>query len=231
MRPSLKSLVEDPRFIPFVYDYCDMRCESCRVSHRCLLLSMERERAQRATRLSEEARVAEAIAAAREIVEHTPPRQKAIAQLDLALCDISTAPREPALGHPLEFLGQHYAIQAEHFFESLDPPPQRRPPRGSPLDIVCWDHNLIAYKTYRSLVSHFASEHTPELLPDALASAKSALVCIDRSLEAWRAIAAHEGDARIGGLIDLLEALRTGLEMRFPEARGFRRPGLDDGDA
>ena len=38
-------------------------------------------------------------------------------------------------------------------------------------------------------------------------------------------------DARVSGLIELLEALRTGVEIRFPEARAFVRPGLDEEDA
>jgi len=136
-----------------------------------------------------------------------------------------------ALGHPLEFLARHYAVQTGQFLRSLSPSSHAQPPPGSPLDVVASYHVMIAAKIYRALVSHFASEREPELLPDAIGSAKAVLVAIDRSQAAWRSIAARgEHDARIGGLIELLQALATGVEMRFPEARAFIRPGLDDGD-
>ena len=89
-------------------------------------------------------------------------------------------------------------------------------------------HFLIAAKTYRALVSQHGAVETPELLSDALGSARIALIAIDRSLDAWRTVAATDDDARIAGLMELLEAVRTGIELRFPAARAFRRPGLDD---
>jgi hypothetical protein len=228
MRTSTKALLDDPRFIPFVYDYCDRWCDRCKVSNRCLLFAERRERPLRPESESDAAQMEKAIAFGRAIVERTGPAQKAIAHLDVAFCDVRTAPREPALGHPLEFLARHYALQTAQFLASLDTPVGGEWPSGSPLDVVASYHFLIAVKTYRALVSHFASEETPELLPDALGCAKLILVCIDRSLEAWRSIAAREDDARVGGLIELLEALKTGVEMRFPEARGFIRRGLDE---
>jgi hypothetical protein len=226
MRLSITALLDDPRFIPFVYDYCDMRCESCRVTSRCQLFVARRVAVEQ-----DDEDLDEPLALLRAVIEKSKPGAKAIAQLDLAFCDADTAPREPAIGHPLEFLARHYTVLAAQYFASTDPPPDGQPPPGSALDVVSWDHDLIAFKTYRALVSHFASERTPDLLPDALASAKSVLVCVDRSIEAWRSIAADEDDARVGGLIEVLEALRTGVEMRFPEARDFVRPGLDAGDA
>jgi hypothetical protein len=66
-------------------------------------------------------------------------------------------------------------------------------------------------------------------MSDALGSAKVVLLSIERSLAAWQALAAADHDARIGGLIEVLEALRTGVELRFPDAPAFNRPGLDDG--
>ena len=149
--------------------------------------------------------------------------------LDLSLCDVSTAPREPAMGHPLEWLGHHYATQAEHFLSSMPASAAGRLPRDPPIRVIRWYRDLIAAKICRALVSHSrVAGGVPELLPDALGSAKMALIAIDRSLTAWQSIAEMDGDARIGGLIELLEALTTALEIRFPDARAFVRPGLDE---
>ena len=225
MQPSIAALLDDPRFIPFVYDYCDMRCDRCPVSGRCLWFAAER------VALRTAAGENDAIVLTRAVAARASPERQAVAQLDCALCDLRSTPREPALGHPLEFLARHYALQAARFLASLETPADEEWPRGSPLEIVAWFHFLIAAKTYRALVSHFASEKTPDLLSDALGSAKLVLVAIDRSLAAWRTIAEDKDDARVGGLMEVLEALRTGVEMRFPEARAFVRPGLDEDDA
>jgi hypothetical protein len=104
-------------------------------------------------------------------------------------------------------------------------------PRGSPVEVIARHHFLIAAKTYRALVSQFGAETEPELLRDALGCAKLVLIAIERSLAAWRSLGITDDDARIGGLIELLEALSAAVEIRFPDARAFLRPGLDDGAA
>jgi hypothetical protein len=222
------ALARDSRFIPLVYDYCDMWCERCPITSRCLLFAAERLRPPAGSDgYDEDARVMDAIDLARAVIEESGPAEKPIAQLDLALCDVATAPREPALGHPLEFLARHYGIQAAEFLRPLRSDVDGGIPRGSRLEVVAWDHFLIAAKIYRALVSHHGAAQAPELLNDALGSAKIALIAIDRSLAAWHTVASTDEDARIGGLIELLEALRTGVELRFPHARAFQRPGLD----
>jgi hypothetical protein len=222
------ALARDPRFIPLVYDYCDMWCERCPITGRCLLFAAKRLRPPAGADVDgEDPRVADALALGRAVIDASGPAERPIAKLDLALCDVATAPREPALGHPLEYLARHYAIQAAEFLRPLQSGPDGRMPRGSPLEVLAWDHFLIAAKIYRALVSQHGAALEAELLKDALGSAKIALLAIDRSLAAWHTIASTDDDARIGGLIELLEALRTGVELRFPDARTFHRPGLD----
>jgi hypothetical protein len=228
MGTQFLSLVRDRRFIPLVYNYCDMWCEHCPITQRCLLFAAERLRSPGKDETDDESGVDEAIELARAVIEESSPADKSIARLDLELCDVSTAPREPALGHPLEFLARHYGIQAADFLRPLRSESDGRMPRGSPLELLARYHFLIAAKTYRALVSHYRAERKPDFLRDALGSAKMALISIDRSLAAWWSLAASDEDARIAGLIELLEALRTALEIRFPDARAFVRPGLDE---
>ena len=42
MDSPLTELARDPTFIPLVYNYCDMWCERCRLTGRCLLFAAER---------------------------------------------------------------------------------------------------------------------------------------------------------------------------------------------
>ena len=223
MATSFHDLLDDQRLIPFVYDYCDTRCATCRLTRRCLLF-VARER----TVPQDDDWVDEMVALLRAMVERTEGGKKAIARLDVALCDSALPSSERAIGHPLHVLARHYTVSAARFLASLQPLRGGRPAPGSPLDVVAWDHDLIDFKTYRTLVSHFTGERTPGLEPDTLACAKSVLVFVDRSIEAWRSLARGQDEARVAGLVEMLEALRTGMEMRFPGARAFVRPGLDE---
>jgi hypothetical protein len=65
---------------------------------------------------------------------------------------------------------------------------------------------------------------------DANGSAKVALVAIDRSISAWRSLQMSlpvKTDSIKPILIDL-DSLRRMMEARFPRARDFIRPGLDE---
>ena len=229
MRKEIIELARDPTFIPHIYDYCDMWCGLCPATSRCLLFRAEeirdgRSHQRRAQSLDDE--ICDGIEFAKAVAEAT---RTPIAELDVCLADPATAPRTPALGDPLELLARHYALQAGRFLESTglqtEQPPDAQ--ATSPM-VIAWYHVLIAAKTYRALVSaHASSRDRPALGCDASGSAKVALLGIDRSIAAFREIAQSDADARIDGLLELLETLRTAIEKRFPEARAFIRPGLD----
>jgi hypothetical protein len=65
---------------------------------------------------------------------------------------------------------------------------------------------------------------------DANGSAKVALVGIDRSISGWRSlqISLPEKEESIKPMLIELESLRRSIESRFPHARDFIRPGLDE---
>jgi hypothetical protein len=65
---------------------------------------------------------------------------------------------------------------------------------------------------------------------DSNGSAKIALVAMDRSIAAWRAlqISLPEKSETIKPMLIELSGLRGDVEKRFPCARDFIRPGLDE---
>ncbi len=75
------------------------------------------------------------------------------------------------------------------------------------------------------------TKKTPEeeFPKDSDGSAKVALIGIDRSIAAWRLMQLSLSDRAesIVPLILQLETLRNDLEVSFPEARDFIRPGFD----
>jgi len=96
---------------------------------------------------------------------------------------------------------------------------------------VRWYLFFIDVKLQRAVSSRVAerAEKLDGFPSDADATAKVALVAIDRSLAAWARLRGHltgEADA-ILDLLVRLERLRRAVEAEFPAARAFRRPGLD----
>lgn len=65
---------------------------------------------------------------------------------------------------------------------------------------------------------------------DANGSAKVALVAMDRSMAAWRSlqISLPDKSETIKPMLVELSGLRLSVEARFPRARDFIRPGLDE---
>ena len=230
MVTSILELASNSKFLPLVYNHCDMWCERCPITGRCLLFASEPLHATAgAGRDLMRDRLKRSLELTHAMIATVDPCGASVA--DPEPREASTTPPVTVIGHPLEFLARHYAIQSHTFLTSL-PSEEEGFPDDSPLQTIAWYHTLIAAKTFRALTSELeARTGAPELLSDALGSAKVVLVSIERSLAAWHTFAADDQDARIGGLIELLEALRTGVELRFPDARAFVRPGLDDGGA
>ena len=146
--------------------------------------------------------------------------------------DADTTADTSARRHPLAFLAGHYTIQAGAFLGSLEGSGLEPSPHGSALDVVSWYRALIPLLTHRALtIAYQAQLDAPELLPDSLASANVVLLAIDRSLSAWQTLAAGVQAPRVDALIEILEALRTAVELRFPDAKdaiSARAIGSDD---
>lgn len=233
MNPRFVQLASDPNLIPGVYNYCDQWCSYCALTARCLAYRCSKDRENRHAGdifkdLAEN--LNELITFSRDVVQADGG---STTELDeLASLPLIEQPVLPKVDDPLERLGRQYAIETSRFLMSIDwvpPPPGRRSIRPSPADVLAWFHVLLAVKIFRALVSAAqAARGQVDRADDANRSAKVALIGIDRSREALRQLGAHDDDARIEHLRLLLDRLEAGLEQRFPDARAFVRPGLDD---
>jgi hypothetical protein len=101
------------------------------------------------------------------------------------------------------------------------------------LSIAMHDTVLIAAKLHRALGGQDRSArgeavgHHP-VQNDWNGSAKVALICLERSADAWQAIAQATGDATPAGLAAQMSSMVREVEEAFPHAREFVRPGFDD---
>jgi hypothetical protein len=102
------------------------------------------------------------------------------------------------------------------------------------LEVVRWYQHQIYVKLCRAATGmlHAELEDNEYAPQDANGSAKVALIGIERSTGAWAGLLHHFPDQEheILDLLVLLQRLRRQVEVAFPDARTFLRPGFDTAD-
>lgn len=96
-------------------------------------------------------------------------------------------------------------------------------------EMIKWYRTLIPVKAMSALRVLADPITDPQLSDYYLGKAKLVLVCIDRSLDAWQTMLDNypeKTDEALDALV-LLTRLRREMEELFPNARDFKRPGLD----
>jgi hypothetical protein len=103
------------------------------------------------------------------------------------------------------------------------------------LDVIAWDHILIAAKLHRALHGRDEYQSCDPLADDDdpvqndwNGSAKVALISIERSEAAWRVIGSCTPGETPAMMTDHLAQLLAEIEREFPDARRFVRPGFDE---
>ena len=94
---------------------------------------------------------------------------------------------------------------------------------------IRWYRTLIPVKTKAALRSIDEQTEDDYLLSYYNGKAKLVLVSIDQSLAAWHTVLAYypEMTDNLLGILALLSQLNRRMETLFPDARAFKRPGLD----
>jgi hypothetical protein len=235
MNPRFVELAADPSLVQGIYNYCDQWCTYCPHTERCLAYKCLRDQEQRRPGdIFEDlaASVNDMISFSRDVVQaeggDTPLAEIA------SLQPIGASLDPPVIDDPLERRGREYAMETARFLmavaPSFPPPGTGRAGRTpASIEVVVWYHALIAVKIYRALASAAMSQRgKPGLADDAQGSAKVALIGMDRSRKALRQLQAKLHDSRIDRLLLRLERLTAEVERRFPDARAFIRPGIDE---
>lgn len=232
MTPSaLLELAHDTTLIKGIYEACDLWCMYCHATDRCLLF-----------RCSPDGRRTEDVLADRGDFSVDGLRMlKSLAEAEGRSAPIeidaflSNDRRKKTylftLDDPLERMGGSYMNLSDAYLQSRRDFPFDVSPRAAgptPLEVFAWFHDLVPARIFRAVLSAGAAQAgLGNRSEDAIVAAKLALVGIDRSLDALVAMAVDDSDPRLPLLQAHLRRLRRGVEARFPDARGFIRPGLD----
>jgi hypothetical protein len=231
---TLPALARDRSFIKGIYDTCDQWCMYCPVTERCLAFRLTAAQAQGGvwdSHGTDSSRVAEATQLLKILADAegrlAPPEIEAVVSGDR-----ERQRQVFSLDDPLERIGRRYVVLADAYLRSrADFPPAIawHPSGPSPLEVLTWYHVLAPARIFRAILcaaearAGLATRHT-----DARAAAKIALIGIDRSLAAVDRIQTSDDDPRLQLLRGHLLQLGEAVEARFPDARTFVRPGLDE---
>lgn len=251
-RRTLTELANNPDLISGIYNYCDRWCERCPLTSRCLVYATEQEDGDspESRDIRNEAfwkKLGSIFQETRDMIAEWA-KEAGIDLVEPAAKDEAQFRRKRQLvdNHPLTKCGKKYANAASDWFREFDKTIEvsdlrdtesdieRTERLGDAREVIQWYQYQIAVKTIRALSGRREEleedREMSEFPKDSDGSAKVALMGIDRSIAAWRLmqLSLPERAGSIVPLILQLERLRHRLEMNFPEARNFIRPGFDE---
>jgi hypothetical protein len=224
--------------IDFISAYCDRWCERCAFTSRCSAFAANaaiamcgdaREGLELALGVPRAAEPDAAPPGPPEWLrdfDQTPPSEEEMAQWRKeedardARVDATAAMK----------LAEAYSRLAWRWLEAEQETwgPSTDPIVREALEVISWDHILISAKINRALSSREQPFDDDPIQNDANGSAKVALISIERSEASWRVVAQATGGELPLMMADHLAQLRAEVELEFPDARRFRRPGFDD---
>jgi hypothetical protein len=229
---NLEELASHPSIIKGIHEACDQWCTYCPATKHCLVFRYSDGLAD-SIEWDTSGTTGNDLAANIVFVKTLAQVEGRRAPPEIEVV-LSRGPREhikAALSDPLENLGRTYMDVAEAYLASRPDVPFEiiyRAGGPTPLEVFAWYHALAPARIFRAILNAAEAAAGVEARDvDALRAAKVALLGIDRSLAALPAIAAEDDDPRLQFLHAHLTRLQKEVEARFPDARAFRREGLD----
>ena len=253
---DLIEFVNNPNFIPGIYNYCDRWCERCAFSDRCSVYAIEhdddRTESNDVSNHGFCQKLSSILTQTKELIltwakEHDVDLSEGAEEIE----NERTQRRKHVKSHRLAKTGERYASAVTAFFEkefkTLDTVADTVETHSAiaeetdcikdAIDVIQWYQFFIVVKTMRGLMSR-ENEEAEELWDhedfknskDSDGSIKVALIGIDRSVNAWRMLQLLRPEfiEAIAPLIATLESLRKDTELEFPHAREFIRAGFDE---
>lgn len=238
-------------YIPGIFNYCDRWCKRCAFTARCQAHAMEKDQPENPDmpepnellhQLGNHLR--DTLEMLQDLMEHMEE------ETDASAPDPEETSSELLHGFDAGEWQEHYTRQVDLFFEeNLDFFRQKEDDyheqidSGHPVDVeqlgflhealetIRWYQHLIGAKVFRAMGSLEIDETlAEEVQSDANGSAKIALICLQRSADAWGFVARifPEKKIEIAQLIQTIGYCRQTLETAFPLSGQFHRPGFDD---
>jgi len=224
------------QYVPGVYNYCDAWCQRCRFQDRCQVFST-RSRMEAALAYGGDGHAAFGEDHADDRATPQPwratfedpgeptPAQTAAFQARADQIDALTD------ADPMVIQARAYATDTEEALLGLRLNVAGDPILSTALDTISWHDFLLFVKMSRAVSSQLDNDNEDDpVQSDANGTAKLVRLLIRESRDAWEVLAqvgSSESDELARGMIARLEALDALVDVRFPRAMDFVRPGFD----
>jgi hypothetical protein len=240
-------MADEPGLIPGIYRYCDRWCERCAFTARCLQFRIEAEETESSTALQNFdalnlkywQEMGDALVQAMRLIREIAAREGIEPddlQKETAFSEPPESLQRDAREHPCANAALLYAGMVNEWFAAVDELPEEEESRlthspdshEEPIQAIRQYQYFIYPKIVRAVQGRL-SQRGGEMEDDVCGTAKVALIAIDRTLAAWSVLygeyPAQEDSTR--SILLHLDRLRRSVEVLFPAARAFIRPGLD----
>jgi len=238
---KFKELIRKPtheNFITGIHNYCDGRCHSCPFTNRCSSYAINKELGEATLSTDDQPSDDQLLAvlkATSEIIEEELHKRGMDANELLneltseELCGIQEK-------HPITIQAESYAEKVKRWLESNQLEMESRLIAAEndeitkALESITWFQLFIPAKVARAISSVEQIDVDEHIKYDCNGSAKIALLAIDESLQGWQTFLQHipHKEDSLLNLLKHLDKLKNNLELQFPDARSFSRPGFDD---
>ena len=244
-------MADEPGLIPGIYIYCDRWCERCAFTSRCLQFRIETEEMERgnalqnfdALNLKFWQEMGKALVHAMRLIREIAAKE-GIEPEDLQKETLYSEPPESlqrdAREHPCANAALLYAGMVNEWFAAVDEFSEgeesllSHPPHSleEPIQVIRQYQYFIYPKIVRAIEGRLSNKEAlgSEMEFDACGTAKVVLIAIDRTLAAWSVLYGEypaQEDSTLSILLHL-DRLRRSVEVVFPAARAFIRPGFDE---
>jgi len=239
----MRSSPDDDGFISGIYNYCDRWCERCDFKDRCRIFADERESLEDEDTLEVDAviqKLSTVFADAKQmLIEKTEELGiDPFAMSDEEFVQIRERQKRFIDNDELPRLGDRYWRSALDTLRKSDSWLAEIAAEDNiaadVIEVLNWYLFFIPVKIKSSLHGLLDDDgfEDPDQARDkqshANGTAKIGLIAIERSLLAWTYLLDLDCSGTIPPLIQLLEKIKRLLELRFPHARDFVRPGFDE---
>jgi len=242
--------MNEDKYIPGIFNYCDSWCERCAFTDRCQSYTKQDEVDNDSEALLETLHnnLQEAIAVIRANVEEKggdwDDFKEEAANAPQQTPEL-TAAQENLIGMASGYntLARNWLKEHRELLQSRVDELNNQLELGmavrdegvdltNALDVIRWYLFLIQSKLHRALqgLHDGASLENDPIQNDANGSAKVSLIAVENSLAAWEMVRKRLPDETdsILDLLVVLGRLRYGIERTFVHVREFIRPGFDD---
>ena len=247
---------DDGGFIPSIFNYCDRWCERCDFTVKCRNFAMQKEffeELENNNNPKDEKPKDEKIEDFEDYLGRTFGPNFGNSETDFPFNSDDDdddyddddnhgffSPEKKSERHPLSLQTMSYSDSADLWLDSIKSTCKNNFKRWLALgtadqifdaiDTVNWYHTFIYPKIRRALSGYFESEEDEYAAYDMNGSAKVTLLGIDNSIAAFNFLKRHLKShlTEMAGLSEQLTSLRNDIEILFPEARSFIRPGFDE---